>query len=51
MGGVCGGVCWSTEAGWIEEWLAACKAASHRFLLGGGLCPPGALRSPPPRIF
>ena len=39
LGRGCEGVCWSTEADWIEEWLAAWKAASHRFLLGGGLCP------------
>ena len=50
LGGICEGVRWSTEAGWIEEWLAAYKAASHRILLGGGLCLPGALRWPPPRI-
>ena len=31
--------------------LAACKAASHRCGLEGGLCPPGALCSPPPWDF
>ena len=41
----------SAAAGWIGEWLAACKAASHRRWLEGGLCPAGALRAPPPRIF
>ena len=51
LGGVCEGVCWSKGADWIDERLAAAKAASHCFLLGDGLRPPGAVRSPLPRIF